>query len=135
MLRMIAFIQAENKHKAWANSFSRKSFLIYTELANRWLLLSEYSKSTFVFMRHSFPPISSRQYHSWNQLHQFIQPPFKRTGRWFWSDSLDPLLNRCFLYKYVLFLNILSYYFRLIEHLSSTISGTYGGIPDLLKYN
>ena len=31
----------------------------------------------------------------------------EHTGRLFWSGSLDPLLNRCFLYKYVLFINIL----------------------------
>ena len=92
-----------------------------------------YRKSTFVFSSHSFPPISSLQFYNWNQLHQFIQPPFKRTGCWFWSDSLDPLLNRCFLYKYVRFLNILSYYFHLIEHLSSSISRTYGGNPRSIK--
>ena len=35
----------------------------------------------------------------------------KRKGPLFWSDSLDLLLNRSFLYELVLLLNILSYYF------------------------
>ena len=62
------------------------------------------SKSTFAFAHHSFPQISSRQFYSWNQLHQLVQQTLSAMD----TCSDLTLWNSCFPYKYVLFINIVS---------------------------
>ena len=86
------------------------------------------SKSTFVFMHHIymlfFPPNISLPILQLKPAPPITTANRKRKGCLFWSDSMDPLLNIWFLYKYVLFLYIyLVFTLRLIEHLSTSTHG------------